>query len=316
MHSRRGFLKNAGAGAAGGILGAGATGSLASPSSAADNGWARGSKLGISSYSYWHFDGEPVPIKHVIDEASAIGVGGVDVLHRQMPREDPEYARELRRYAFAQGVDLICLSIHQDFVTPDDRQREHHVNHTKYALELASQMGVPCIRVNSGRWGTIDSFDTLMAEGGNEPPLEGYTEDDAYQWCIDAFEKCVPVAREKGVVMALENHWGLTSSAEGVLRIVDAVDSPWLQVLADTGNFPDQTYSQLEALAPKTILVSAKTYYGGGEWYSLDLDYERIAGIFQDAGFQGYVTLEFEGTAEAAASIRKSLTRLSGAFRN
>jgi hypothetical protein len=99
MHSRRGFLKNAGAGAAGGILGAGATGSLASPSSAADNGWARGSKLGISSYSYWHFDGEPVPIKHVIDEASATGVGGVDVLHRQMPREDPEYGATRSRRA-------------------------------------------------------------------------------------------------------------------------------------------------------------------------------------------------------------------------
>ncbi|MFB6248056.1 MAG: sugar phosphate isomerase/epimerase family protein [Salinibacter sp.] len=315
MTSRRDFFKTAGAGAAGGLLGAGTSGSFAADGSAPDNGWARGSKLGISSYSYWHFDGEPVPIRHVIDEASAIGVGGVDVLHRQMPREDPEYARELRRYAFERGVDLICLSIHQDFVTPDERQRQHHVNHTKYALELASQMGIPCIRVNSGRWGTIDSFDTLMAKGGNEPPLEGYAEDDAYRWCIDAFEQCVPVAREKGVVMALENHWGLTSSAEGVLRIVQEVDSPWLKVLADTGNFPDRTYDQLEALASETILVSAKTYYGGGEWYSLDLDYNRIAGIFRDADFRGYVTLEFEGTAEPAASVRKSLTRLSEAFR-
>ncbi len=316
MPSRRDFLKNAGAWSAGGVLGAGASGSplFSSDRAPAENGWARGSKLGISTYSYWHFDGEPVPIKHVIDEASVIGVGGVDVLHRQMPRETPEYARELRRYAFAQGVDLICLSIHQDFVTPDERERQHHVNHTKHTLELASQMGIPCIRVNSGRWGTIDSFDKLMEAEGKEPPLEGYSEDDAYQWCIEAFKKCVPVAREKGVVMALENHWGLTSSAEGVLRIVEAVDSPWLQVLADTGNFPNQTYDQLETLAPHTILVSAKTYYGGGEWYSLDLDYERIAQIFRDADFQGYVTLEFEGTADPAPSVRKSLTRLSEAF--
>lgn len=316
MPSRRGFLKTAGAWSAGGLLGAGASSSAVSPTRpAADNGWARGSKLGISTYSYWHFDGPPIPIKDVIDEASAIGVGGVDVLHRQMPRETPEYARELRRYAFSQGVDLICLSIHQDFVTPDERQREHHINHTKYALDLAAQMGIPCIRVNSGRWGTIDSFDKLMAEGGNEPPLDGYTREDAFQWCIDAFKKCVPVARDKGVVMALENHWGLTSSADGVLRIVEAVDSPWLQVLADTGNFPDQTYSQLETLASHSILVSAKTYYGGGEWYTLDLDYERIAQIFRDAGFEGYVTLEFEGTADPGPAVRKSLSRISDAFR-
>jgi sugar phosphate isomerase/epimerase len=316
MSSRRDFLKNAGAWSAGGVLSAGASGTplFSSDRGSAENGWARGSKLGISTYSYWHFDGEPVPIKHVIDEASTIGVGGVDVLHRQMPQETTEYARELRRYAFAQGVDLICLSIHQDFVTPDEQERQHHVNHTKHTLELANQMGIPCIRVNSGRWGTIDSFDKLMEAEGKEPPLEGYSEDDAYEWCIEAFKKCVPVAKEKGVVMALENHWGLTSSAEGVLRIVEAVDSPWLQVLADTGNFPNRPYEQLEALAPHTILVSAKTYYGGGEWYSLDLDYERIADIFRDADFQGYVTLEFEGTADPAPSVRKSLTRLSEAF--
>lgn len=272
------------------------------------------SRLGISTYSYWHFDGEPFPIEDVIDEASEIGVGAVDVLHRQMPTEDPSYARELRRYALTRGVDLNCLSIHQDFVTPDEGERGMHVDHTIRALRLADRMGIPCIRVNSGRWGTVESFDRLMELGGEEPPLEGYTRDDAFRWCVDAFEHCVPVARELGVVMALENHWGLTSSAEGVLRIVEEVDSPWLGVLADTGNFPERTYEQLEMLAPETVLVSAKTYYGGGVWYSLDLDYERIAGIFADAGYRGYVTLEFEGRADAAPSVRKSLQRIGSAF--
>lgn len=301
----------------GGLIGSGMPAAVASNSERAldSNGWVGGSKLGISSYSYWHFDGDPVPITHVIDEASDIGVGGVDVLHRQMTDESPAAARELRRYAYSRGVNLICLSTHQDFVTPDERERTHHVNHTIRTLELADQMGIPCIRVNSGRWGTVDSFDELMERGGQEPPLEGYTRDDAFNWCIDALRRCVPAARDHGVVMALENHWGLTSSAEGVLRIVEAVDSPWLQVLADTGNFPDRPYEQLEMLAPHTILVSAKTYYGGGEWYSLDLDYDRIAQIFRDADFQGYVTLEFEGKDDPAPSVRKSLTRIAEAFR-
>lgn len=296
-------------------LGATAASVDSSDPSVAENGWTKGSKLGISTYSYWHFEGEPFPIKQVIDEASEIGVGGVDVLHRQMASEDPDYARELRRYALSKGVNLICLSIHQDFVTPDEHERGLHVDHTIRALELANQMGIPCIRVNSGRWGTVDSFDRLMELGGNAPPLEGYTQDDAFGWCIDAFKKCLPAARELGVVMALENHWGLTSSAEGVLRIVQAVDSPWLQVLADTGNFRDRTYEQLEKLAPETVLVSAKTYYGGGVWYSLDLDYERIAQIFRGAGYQGYVTLEFEGKADPGPSVRKSLRRIAEAFR-
>jgi hypothetical protein len=48
--------------------------------------------------------------------------------------------------------------------------------------------------------------------------------------------------------------------------LVDAVDSPWLQITADTGNFLERQYEQLEMLAPKTFLIQAKTYFGGGKW--------------------------------------------------
>ena len=50
----------------------------------------------------------------------------------------------------------------------------------------------------------------------------------------------------------------------------------------DTGNFLEDPYDKLEQIAPKTVFVQAKTYYGGGEWYTLDLDYKRIAKILAD----------------------------------
>ena len=49
----------------------------------------------------------------------------------------------------------------------------------------------------------------------------------------------------------------------------------------DTGNFLKDPHPKLEKLAAKTVLLQAKTYYGGGEWYTLELDYQRIAGILQ-----------------------------------
>ena len=94
---------------------------------------------------------------------------------------------------------------------------------------------------------------------------------------IDGLERCLPAAERCGVLLGLENHWGLGRTAEGVMHIVDAIDSPWLQVTMDTGNFLEDPYDRLEKLAPKTILVQTKTYYGGGLWYELDLDYSRIA---------------------------------------
>ncbi|MHC4941995.1 MAG: sugar phosphate isomerase/epimerase family protein [Planctomycetota bacterium] len=271
-------------------------------------------KLGISTYSYWHFTPEKVPIETVIDQACTLGVEGVDILHRQMENEEPAYLQKLKRHAFLNGVDLICLSIHQDFVSPDPESRKENIEHTKHCIELAHAMGIPCIRLNSGRWGTIKSFDRLMELRGEEPPLNGYTLDNAFEWCIDSIEKCLPKAEESGVILALENHWGLTRTPEGVLRIVEAIDSPWLQVMSDTGNFLEDPYDKLKLMAPKTVFIQAKTYYGGGEWYTLDLDYKRIAKIFLDAGFQGYVSLEFEGKDDPCEGVPRSIAMLREAF--
>ncbi|MCH2381657.1 MAG: sugar phosphate isomerase/epimerase, partial [Pedosphaera sp.] len=200
-------------------------------------------KLGISSYSYWHFRDPKVPIDAVIDKTARLGVEGVDILHRQMDSEDNGYLQKLKRHAFTNGVDLICLSIHQDFVDPDPAVRTKHIEHTKKCIDLAYRMGIPCIRLNSGRWGTVKSFDKLMELRGKEPLLPGYTLDDGFKWCIDSIEKCLPKAAECGVMLALENHWGLTRSPEGLLRIVNAIDSPWLGLLMDTGNFLEEPYT-------------------------------------------------------------------------
>jgi hypothetical protein len=70
----------------------------------------------------------------------------------------------------------------------------------------------------------------------------------------------------------------------------------------------------LEKLAPHAIVVQAKTYYGGGVYYTSDLDYNRIAKILRDAGFTGYVSLEMEGKEAADTAVPKSLTLLRDAF--
>lgn len=303
--SRRGFLKAAGL-----------TGSaLALPAFAAELRASKAKpKLALSTYSYWHFRTARVPIEKVIDEASRLGVAGVDVLHRQMDSEDPAYLQKLKRHAFANGVDLVCLSIHQDFVDPRPEERQKNIDHTIKCIELAYKMGIPSIRLNSGRWNTIASFDDLMKARGVEPILEGHTEDEGFKWCVDSIEKCLPKAAECGVILALENHWGLTRTPEGLLRVLNAIDSPWLGGLMDTGNFLEDPYPKLEAIAPKTVFVQAKTYYGGGEWYTLDLDYARIAKILAAVNYNGYISLEFEGKDPAAEGVPKSLDVLRKAF--
>lgn len=271
-------------------------------------------KLSISSYSYWHFKGDKFPIEKVIDEAVKLGVEGIDILHRQMESDDNAYLQKLKKHAFVNGIAFTCLSIHQSFVSPDKEFLKKEIDHTKKCIELAAKMGIPCLRLNSGRWGTIKSFDELMKNRGVEPILPGYTEDDGFKWCIDSIQQCLPTAEEYGVLLALENHWGLCSTPEGQLRIKKAIDSPWLGILMDTGNFLEDPYAKLEMIAPYTSFVQAKTYYGGGEWYSLDLDYKRIINLLQKVNYQGYLSLEFEGKEDPATGVPKSIEMLRKAM--
>ena len=279
-------------------------------------------KLGLSTYSYWHFKTEKVPIETVIDKAAELGVEGVDILHRQMdiPEKEPlnaagrAYLRKLKRHAFTHGVDLICVSTHQSFVSPKPEEVTKNVEHTQKCIEIAYELGVPSIRINTGRWGTSKDFDELMKNRGLEPVLPGHTEEEGFKWCIDGIQRCLAKAEECGVLLALENHWGLARTPEGLLRILNALPSPWLGGLMDTGNFLESPYEKLQMIAPKTVFVQAKTYPGGGEWYTLDLDYKKIAKILADVNYRGYVALEMEGKENPDTAVPKSLALLRKAF--
>jgi len=246
----------------------------------------RPNPIAVSTYSFWRFKKNlKLPIETCIDEAARMGFDGVDILLIQMDRQDNAYLQKIKRHALINGLDLCCMSTHQGYVYPDKDRRQKNIDLTLKQIEIAYRLGIPIVRVNTGRWGTIKRFDDLMANRGIEPILPGYTEEDGFKWVIDSLEKCLPKAEECGVILGLENHWGLARTPEGLLRIVNAIDSPWLQVLLDTGNFLEEPYDKLEMCAPQTVFMQAKTYYGGGLWYSLDLDYTRIARIMRKHNF-------------------------------
>jgi sugar phosphate isomerase/epimerase len=311
--TRRSFL------AASALAAAGLAGASSVPAKAADvparPPRVRGNPIAVSTYSFWRFkDDSKIPVEQCIEQSAAMGFDGVEILHRQMGGEENGYLQKLKQTALREGISLCGFSIHQGFVYPDEALRQKNVDHTLRCIELAYAMGIPTMRLNTGRWNTTQSFDQLMKDRGVEPRLPGISDDQAFGWVTGSIEQCLKRAEQCGVTMGLENHWGLGLTPEGVLRIVDAVNSPWLRVTMDTGNFLEDPYEKLEALAPKTAYVQAKTYYGGGLWYSLDLDYPRIAALLRKHDYRGYVSLEFEGNEDYRTAIPKSLALLRKAF--
>ncbi len=275
----------------------------------------RANRIGVSTYSFWQFKHKELQdLDKCIDLAGEMGFDGVEILHRQMTDESNATLQKIKKRAFLNGLDLMGFSTHQGFLFADKAERQKNIDHTIKCIELAYNLGIPTLRVNTGTWKTSKDFDELMKNKGIEPIPKGITEEDGFKWATEGLTACLKTAEKCGVLLGLENHWGLGRTPEGVLRCVKDVNSPWLQVTLDTGNFFDDPYDKLEMLAPKAVLVQAKTYYGGGLWYSVDLDYPRIAKMLRKHNYNGYISLEFEGKDDPLKGIPKSLEVLRKAF--
>ncbi|MFO0937046.1 MAG: sugar phosphate isomerase/epimerase family protein [Gemmataceae bacterium] len=272
-------------------------------------------RIAVSTYSFWQFKNNALrDLFTCFDLAAEMGFDAVEILHRQMTDESDATLQKIKQRAFLNGLSLIGFSTHQGFLDPKKEERQKNVDHTIKCIEMAYKLGIPTMRVNTGTWRTSKDFDELMKNRGIEPPKPGYTDEDGFGWVIDGLTACLKTAEKCGVTLGLENHWGLGRTPEGVLRCVNAIKSPWLQVTLDTGNFLEDPYDRLEKLAPQACLVQSKTYYGGGLWYTLDLDNERIAKMLRKHGYRGYVSLEFEGKEDPKTAVPKSLAMLRKAY--
>ncbi|MDQ3278787.1 MAG: TIM barrel protein, partial [Bacteroidota bacterium] len=149
-------------------------------------------RFAVSSYSYWHFTPDKYPIEKVIEHASDLGFDGVEILHRQMENESVAYMNKLKRMAFDRGLALPLLSIHQNFLQPDVAKRRADIEHTFKCIDMAALMGIPCVRMNTGSWGTVkNKRQTDYYQTGIEPPIEGYTDENGIQWTIEGMKECL-----------------------------------------------------------------------------------------------------------------------------
>lgn len=277
--------------------------------------------LSVSTYSFHRFGGGPegkeLPsLESMIDRAAELGIQGLEIIGNhleQLGQDAPERLYALKQYMAARGVAPVSVSAHHNFVQPDPEERQKHIDRLNTWVDAAHEIGAPYVRAFGGRWGTVTSFKEFMDAKGIEPAIEGYTEDDAFAWTIEAFRASAEYAGSKGVTLLLENHWGLTGTAEGTLRIFRGVDSPWLRLVLDTGNFiqePDQ-YAEMAKILPWCDLLHAKTYIGGSMYFGdFDIDYARVATMLKEVNYRGYLSIEFEGLAHPNEGIPASVEQV------
>jgi L-ribulose-5-phosphate 3-epimerase len=259
-------------------------------------------KLGCSTYSYHRaFETGKIDVEGFLEKMFRLNVAGVEFLDMHLIPK-PENLRRLKRSAFKLGIEIAALTIDPcvevKSVSPREFQKvaepEEKIN--KW-IDIASLMGASVLRVNVIR-------------------TPEKTPEEAIKANVDCLRRCIPHATKKGIIMGIENHSGVTSTAEGILKIVKGVDSEWYGIVLDFGNFgfEEKAYEEMEKVAPYTVFCHAKTYEMGLGWQGQEcyweekrIDYRKVMNILGRSGYNGYLSLEYEGNEAEETAVPKGI---------
>jgi sugar phosphate isomerase/epimerase len=254
-------------------------------------------KLSLAAYSFRNALSGPqksMTLDDFVDLASTYDIEAVEPTSYYFPEPPtPEYCRALRRHAFLQGLAISGTAVRNTFTYRPGPQLDKEIDHVKRWVDLAAELHAPTIRIFAGD----------LQKGTSEP--------DARRWCIDAIHRACEHAATRGIVLALENHGGIVTTADQLLAIVKEVRSDWFGVNLDTGNFrgPDP-YADLARLAPYAVVAQVKTEMSSGAGGRQEADLARVIKILRDVKYRGFVALEYEAKDDPRQAVPRYLQQL------
>jgi sugar phosphate isomerase/epimerase len=233
-----------------------------------------------------------------IDYCADLGCAGTELTGYFLPKDlTGDVLQRIRRHAFLRGIAISGTAIGNDFISGTKEERAAQVSHVKQWIDHAVRLGAPHIRVFAGK------------------VPKDMDEATARSLAVEALVECAGYAGLNGIMLGLENHGGPTATPDGLLAIVKAVDSPWLGINLDSGNFHTaDPYADFARCAPYAVNVQVKVVMKPKDGAAVATDYARLATILRAAKYQGYVTLEYEEAEDPWTAIPQELAKLTAAL--
>ena len=254
-------------------------------------------KLSLQSLSYRDtFNSGEIDLFGIIDRAYELQLDGIDIHFAHFGSTDDAYLRKVRRACIDRGLSICYIGVSNNFGMAGDAQRAQ-IDNMKHWIDVAARVGSPMVRA-FGAWIPEDE-----------------TEETVWPRLVDATKEVAEYGRERDVIVGLHNHnhGCVPATGDQVLRLLKDVDSPYYSHILDTGQYRGSPgvslgergnedpewdfYGSIAKTASRAVHVRSKIYRiatGKEAW----LDYDRILPIIKSVGFNGWMSVVFEGQDE------------------
>jgi sugar phosphate isomerase/epimerase len=256
-------------------------------------------RLSLAAYSFREFLNlrrKPRPtmsLDDFIDLAAGLPLDAVELTAYYFAQTTPRYLAGLKGRCTRLGLDISGTAVGNNFCVTDESRLKEQIADVKRWIEHTARLGGKTMRIFAGN-----------VERGD-------TEERARARVLAAFQEVCDHAGQFGVYLALENHGGITGTAEQMLALVQAVKSDWFGVNLDTGNFRTaDPYADLARIAPYAVVCQIKTEIQRAGKAKEAADLKRLVGILRNANFRGYLALEYEAAEDPKTAVPRALAQL------
>src|SRR5262245_20760891 len=250
---------------------------------------------GCCAYSYREYlSKQKMTMEEFIVKGVELGVLGVDITTYWLKSTEPEYLAKLRNFAYRHGMPFSGLAIGADLCQPNGDKRTEILGIVRKWVDATELAGASHLRVFADKL----------------PP--GATETQSIQWIIETMKPACEYAAQRGVILGLETHSGLSTKASNIFQILRAVDSPYAGCNLDISNFRENPYEQIEACLPYATHAHIRDFYGERK---TPLDLDRVWQLFAKSGYKGYMSAEYEGEEDSTTGVPKLMEKIKSLCR-
>lgn len=272
-------------------------------------------KASVSTYSFGKY--RELGVEGLIAKAKEMGFAGIEFLNKDI--RDVEHAKTLREIAAQEGIEIVALCVSADFIK---NGIDTEVERLKGLVDIAAALGAPMMRHD-------------ITAGDKSGVKVGISYDAMLEKLADAVRRVTEYAAERGVRTLTENHGYFSQDAARVEKLINAVGHENFGALVDVGNFmcaDEDPWKSVGIMAPYAYHVHVKDFFlksgmepdpGKGWFRTRGGDYLRgtIIGhgdarvgqslyVLKKSGYDGYISIEFEGMEDPLVGIELGLQNL------